>query len=164
MFSTLKYWLVIWSCLVPYKVTIKRKWEKETYKLACPQIGIINWETSVWYFSYDRRNYLQNSIMYNNTSNRLWASWKIRILQIINSNNFSSDIDECASSPCQNGGTCLDEVNMYVCSCPSGFNGTNCETGEFLQSRVFSISLNVYLISDFIDGAVTLTWSLTCAC
>lgn len=38
------------------------------------------------------------------------------------------DIDECASSPCQNGGTCVDAVNMYSCNCPATAMGTYCET------------------------------------
>ena len=42
-----------------------------------------------------------------------------------------TDIDECSSSPCLNGGTCLDAVNMYTCSCAIGFNGGNCETSKF---------------------------------
>ena len=32
--------------------------------------------------------------------------------------------------PCQNNGTCIDNNTIshgYTCSCPSGFNGTNCE-------------------------------------
>ena len=39
------------------------------------------------------------------------------------------DIDECASSPCQNGGTCTDAVNSYTCACVDGYNGDDCETG-----------------------------------
>ena len=27
------------------------------------------------------------------------------------------DIDECASNPCQNGGTCVDDINTYNCNC-----------------------------------------------
>ena len=38
------------------------------------------------------------------------------------------DIDECASSPCQNGGTCTDSVNSYTCNCDAGYSGDNCET------------------------------------
>lgn len=38
------------------------------------------------------------------------------------------DINECASGPCLNGGTCLEPVaNTYSCRCPPGVNGTNCE-------------------------------------
>ena len=41
-----------------------------------------------------------------------------------------TDIDECASSPCLNGGSCTDDVNAYQCTCVGGYNGTNCEIGE----------------------------------
>nr|XP_015207009.1 PREDICTED: coagulation factor IX [Lepisosteus oculatus] len=37
------------------------------------------------------------------------------------------DGDQCASSPCQNGGLCKDDINSYVCWCTSGFDGKNCE-------------------------------------
>ncbi|KAK7891874.1 hypothetical protein WMY93_023837 [Mugilogobius chulae] len=37
-------------------------------------------------------------------------------------------VDECASSPCQNGGTCTDQINSFVCQCPPGFTGVHCET------------------------------------
>ena len=37
------------------------------------------------------------------------------------------DIDECASSPCQNGGSCTDQVYNYTCSCVGGYGGANCE-------------------------------------
>ena len=43
---------------------------------------------------------------------------------------FLIDVDECASSPCQNGGTCVDVVNAYTCNCVPGYTGDNCETGN----------------------------------
>ena len=51
-----------------------------------------------------------------------------RILQI----NCCSvpDINECDSSPCQNGGTCTDNVNGYTCDCVAGYTGTECQTGQ----------------------------------
>lgn len=41
-----------------------------------------------------------------------------------------SDVDECASHPCQNGGTCTHGVNSFSCECPAGFRGLTCETGK----------------------------------
>jgi Notch-like protein len=38
------------------------------------------------------------------------------------------NIDECASSPCQNGATCEDKINSYRCNCAPGYTGTHCET------------------------------------
>ncbi len=40
------------------------------------------------------------------------------------------DIDECGSSPCQNGAVCQNLVNEYTCICKPGYAGTNCGTGE----------------------------------
>ena len=38
-----------------------------------------------------------------------------------------TNVDDCASNPCMNGGSCRDEVGTYVCSCPSGWTGDRCE-------------------------------------
>ncbi|NXX23681.1 CRUM1 protein, partial [Podargus strigoides] len=37
------------------------------------------------------------------------------------------NMDECASSPCQNGAICRDGVHGYSCFCVPGFQGYNCE-------------------------------------
>lgn len=39
-----------------------------------------------------------------------------------------SDVDECSSNPCANGGTCVDSVNGYLCQCAEGFADTNCSS------------------------------------
>ena len=44
------------------------------------------------------------------------------------------DIDECASAPCQNGGTCVDQVNGYLCQCAPGYTDLECQTGKQYQS------------------------------
>jgi hypothetical protein len=45
---------------------------------------------------------------------------------------FSSftDINDCESNPCKNGGTCIDGVNSYKCICSDGWEGAYCETSE----------------------------------
>ena len=42
-----------------------------------------------------------------------------------------TDIDECASNPCQNGGVCIDGINGYTCNCAPGYTGVNCEISKF---------------------------------
>ena len=42
-------------------------------------------------------------------------------------NNCGDNIDDCDPNPCQNGGTCTDDVNDYTCSCPKDYSGKNCE-------------------------------------
>ncbi|XP_025066105.1 neurocan core protein [Alligator sinensis] len=41
--------------------------------------------------------------------------------------NCEIDIDDCLSSPCQNGGTCIDEINSFVCLCLPSYGGSLCE-------------------------------------
>ena len=38
------------------------------------------------------------------------------------------DIDECRSGACVNGGSCVDGIDSYSCTCPSGYTGNNCAT------------------------------------
>ena len=42
--------------------------------------------------------------------------------------NYNLDIDDCAGNSCQNGGTCTDLLNDFMCSCAPGYTGPVCET------------------------------------
>ena len=57
-----------------------------------------------------------------------------------------SDIDECASNPCQNGGQCIDGINGYTCFCAAGFTGVNCETSKSQFSVIVYYLLYLKLV------------------
>ena len=57
------------------------------------------------------------------------ASWSLKAPSTLISCLFS-DINECLSSPCRNGGTCVDGINRYTCSCRPGYTETFCQSGE----------------------------------
>uniref|UniRef100_A0A8C3JKX8 Coagulation factor VII n=1 Tax=Calidris pygmaea TaxID=425635 RepID=A0A8C3JKX8_9CHAR len=38
-----------------------------------------------------------------------------------------SDPNQCDSNPCQNGGSCDDQFQDYVCRCPAEYEGKSCE-------------------------------------
>ncbi len=42
------------------------------------------------------------------------------------------EINECDSSPCQNGATCNEMVEQYNCTCAAGFIGNHCQNGKTL--------------------------------
>ncbi len=35
---------------------------------------------------------------------------------------------QCASAPCMHGGTCMDQPNAFLCACPAGYFGNQCQT------------------------------------
>ena len=47
---------------------------------------------------------------------------------------LSADTDDCTAGSCENGGTCIDGVNMFTCECTgTGFEGTTCSTSKFFS-------------------------------
>ena len=38
--------------------------------------------------------------------------------------------DECSSSPCLNGGSCINGLNSYKCECVPGSYGINCQSSK----------------------------------
>ena len=64
---------------------------------------------------------------------------------------FISDIDECASTPCANGGVCSDEVGAYSCTCGVGYAGLECATGrDVLYYCLYFRPLQIdYLVEGF---------------
>uniref|UniRef100_A0A3Q2VZY8 Delta-like protein n=1 Tax=Haplochromis burtoni TaxID=8153 RepID=A0A3Q2VZY8_HAPBU len=80
------------------------------------------------------------------------------------------NINDCASSPCKNGGTCIDEINSFKCFCPDGWEGSLCDEWIFLSVDVNECSRNpcqnggqcVDLLNDFYCNCVDNWKGKTC--
>ena len=70
-----------------------------------------------------------------------WDALCIMVLECSYFCSNTTDINECASAPCQNDGTCTDNINGYTCTCRDGYEGSNCETGLWME-----ITIHVCLI------------------
>jgi len=62
-----------------------------------------------------------------------------------------TNIDDCATNPCRNGGQCQDLVGDFKCTCPIGWVGKRCEEDEKKcdQSTCENNALCVDLFQDF---------------
>eukprot|EP00794_Sanderia_malayensis_P006970 gene6970-7755_t len=43
---------------------------------------------------------------------------------------IKNDGNQCAASPCKNGGQCVDLYQRYACICPTGLTGSQCQTAK----------------------------------
>uniref|UniRef100_A0A6Q2XEI4 Delta-like protein n=1 Tax=Esox lucius TaxID=8010 RepID=A0A6Q2XEI4_ESOLU len=61
------------------------------------------------------------------------------------------NVNDCASGPCQNGGTCIDGVNSFQCICPDGWEGRLCDhnVNECVHNPCKNGGLCVDLVNDF---------------
>lgn len=59
----------------------------------------------------------------------------IKSILYIQGQTCQTNIEECFSMPCQNGGVCIDLINGYHCNCSAEFTGANC---EFLRDPCFT--------------------------
>ena len=57
-----------------------------------------------------------------------------------------TDIDDCGSSNCQNGGSCVDGVASFTCACATGYTGSECEQGELVVVPHHTLNRAYYVI------------------
>jgi hypothetical protein len=51
----------------------------------------------------------------------------INSIDLRNGTHCDQEIDECDSTPCQNG-VCIDKLQDYECQCEDGWEGKDCQT------------------------------------
>lgn len=71
-----------------------------------------------------------------------------------------TDINDCESNPCKNGGTCIDGVNSYKCICSDGWEGAYCETSECVvfSGPDSSGMLGVGVGRGILTGGLSFSW------
>lgn len=85
------------------------------------------------------------------TSLEMWA-WPYMFAQYVHvlsqcdfvPGRCETEIDECQSNPCRNGGSCLDRFNMFVCECPPGYSGPTCDM-NVCSLHVSSLALDIHV-------------------
>ncbi|XP_066275229.1 SCO-spondin-like [Branchiostoma lanceolatum] len=78
--------------------------------------------------------------------------------QQCNTGVFCENVDECVFDPCENGGTCEDEVIGYACTCAAGYEGFHCETDTDECASAVHPCLNGGICVDEVNG-----YTCTCA-
>ncbi|KAJ8347901.1 hypothetical protein SKAU_G00264900 [Synaphobranchus kaupii] len=64
------------------------------------------------------------------------------------------DGDQCESLPCQNEGKCEDGMSSYMCWCPVGYTGKNCEIETLRQCDVRNGGCMHFCHSDKVRGVM----------
>ena len=52
-----------------------------------------------------------------------------------------TDVDDCSSRPCQNGASCIDDYNRYVCRCPVQYTGYQCERSNYTYTLLYYVTI-----------------------
>lgn len=59
-----------------------------------------------------------------------------------------TQIDQCQSNPCLNGGLCRTLVNSFKCECPQGYTVSKIFISYDLISSKYSLYKGIYLFFD----------------
>ena len=68
-------------------------------------------------------------------------------------------LDDCAGGPCQNGATCVDNVDGFTCICIVGFTGLACEVN--IGMHMFNRILNAFELAHerLIESSNIIFWN-----
>lgn len=54
--------------------------------------------------------------------------------------NTLTDFDDCDGNPCQNGGSCLDGIGTFSCTCAEDYTDETCSTSRLID-LLFSLEV-----------------------
>uniref|UniRef100_A0A8C3XFV5 Cadherin EGF LAG seven-pass G-type receptor 1 n=1 Tax=Cyanoderma ruficeps TaxID=181631 RepID=A0A8C3XFV5_9PASS len=63
----------------------------------------------------------------------------------------------CETNWCQNGGTCINKWNTYICECPVRYGGKNCEQGRLQRALPRFNGESIIIWSD-LDITISVPW------
>ena len=58
----------------------------------------------------------------------------------------ATDVNECTSTPCLDGGTCLDGDNEFSCLCVQGFDGILCQTSTAASDMINACAVLLFKV------------------
>ncbi len=72
-------------------------------------------------------------------------------------------VNPCESRPCINGGSCLQMSNNYLCQCPYGWGGKQCQKGKVasvagVASSVRKVKSTVWLGGSSVRKVKSIVW------
>ncbi|NXS47446.1 MMRN1 protein, partial [Balaeniceps rex] len=72
----------------------------------------------------------------------------------------SGQYSACVSSPCQNGGTCINDRQSFICACRHPFGGVNCRT-KLVNDNSLNFSKGSYRYAPMVAFFASRTYGMT---
>ncbi|NWI30336.1 MMRN1 protein, partial [Sula dactylatra] len=72
----------------------------------------------------------------------------------------SGQYSACVSSPCQNGGTCINDRQSFICACRHPFGGVNCST-KLVNDNSLNFSKGSYRYAPMVAFFASHTYGMT---
>jgi hypothetical protein len=82
----------------------------------------------------------------------LLSIWHLGGLHVLQKSLVLFVSDACSPSPCQNNGLCSRTTTSYMCECPVGYLGINCQTGKTFSVKLLNPDISLCYFKLFNDN------------